>query len=420
MSSYQLLIVAICFILNFNDGIDVLLVSFTGPEIASEWLLSKAELGYIFSAGLVGMTAGCFLLAPFGDRIGRRNVFLISLSLISAGMLLVYVAGSYTQLLCFRVITGLGIGGILPNLATVAAEFSNNRRRDFYVGLIQAGWPLGAIITGFFTAWAVPRFGWRFGYLAAGTVSSAMLVAVYFYLPESLFFLAAKQPGDAGGKIKALLKRLGHDGAELPPAGGTVGAKASVRELFSGAYSRSTILLWLAIFFGFITLYSLMSWVPSIARESGMPFELATLTGTALNFGAFTGVAVMGYCISRFPIKRVLVSFMGIAFVIMLLFGNFSLSYVLMFVLTFLIGFFVQGGFNIFYPIATRIYPDTIRSTGVGWAMGVGRFGAILGPALFGIFSDMGVSLAARFTLFSLPLVIAALLAWRIPSRELD
>ena len=116
-----------------------------------------------------------------------------------------------------------------------------------------------------------------------------------------------------------------------------------------------------------------MSWVPSIARESGMPFELATLTGTALNFGAFTGVAVMGYCISRFPIKRVLVSFMGIAFVIMLLFGNFSPSYVPMFVLTFLIGF-CAGRFNIFYPIATRIYPDTIRSTGVGWAMGVGRF----------------------------------------------
>lgn len=420
MSNYQVLIVAICFILNFNDGIDVLVVSFTGSEIATEWMLSKSELGYIFSAGLAGMTAGCFLLAPLGDKIGRRNIFLISLSLISGGMLLIYFADSYAQLLLFRIVTGLGIGGILPNLATVVSEFSNKKRRDFNVGLIQAGWPLGAILTGFFTAWAVPKFGWRFAYLAAGTFSSGMLAAVYFFLPESLFFLGTIQPVNAINKINPILKKLGHTTIISLPDKPLITAKASIKELFSPDLKTSTVLLWTAIFFGFITLYTLMSWVPNIAKESGMPFQMATYTGTILNFGAFTGVIAMGFFISNFGIKKVFVTFMAIAFCVMLLFGTFSLTYLLMFVLTFFIGFFVQGGFNIFYPMATRIYPDSIRSTGVGWAMGLGRFGAILGPALFGIFSDMGFSIAQRFTIFSIPLVVAAILAYKIPSENVS
>jgi AAHS family 4-hydroxybenzoate transporter-like MFS transporter len=123
MSWLQIGVVALCFLLNFNDGIDVLLVSFTGAEIMKEFGLNNAELGYIFSAGLGGMTAGCFILAPFGDRIGRRKIFLISLALVSLGMLLANFSTTYGLLLVCRVITGLGIGGILPNMATVAAVF---------------------------------------------------------------------------------------------------------------------------------------------------------------------------------------------------------------------------------------------------------------------------------------------------------
>lgn len=211
MTAYQMLIVAICFILNFNDGIDVLVVSFTGSEIVKEWILSKSQLGYIFSAGLGGMTIGCLFLAPFGDKIGRKPLFLISLTLITSGMLLVYFSQAYWQMLIFRVITGIGIGGILPNLAAVASEFSNKKRRDFNVGIVQAGWPLGAILTGFFTAWVVPEFGWRIPYLVAGLVSLFMLVAVYFFMPESLAFLVKNQPKNALNKINNILEKMGKE-----------------------------------------------------------------------------------------------------------------------------------------------------------------------------------------------------------------
>ena len=390
MSWLQIGVVALCFLLNFNDGIDVLLVSFTGAEIMKEFGLTNAELGYIFSSGLGGMTAGCFILAPFGDQIGRRKIFLISLAFISLGMLLANFSTSYGLLLVCRAITGLGIGGILPNLATVASEFSTDKTRDFNVGIVQGGWPLGAILTGFVSAWIVPVYGWRFAYLTAGLFSLAMLVAVFFVLPESPAYV---------DRVKRKKK------------------KSSWRDLFVPEYRQSTIRLWSATFFGFITLYTVLSWVPILAKQSGMPFELATYIGTAMNLGAFSGVFVMGLLIGRVGIKRVILVYVILAFVLLNLYGNLDQDFVLKFALTFGIGFFVQGGFNAMYPASTRIYPSAIRSTGVGLAMGMGRFGAILGPSLFGLLADSGASISTRFIVFSLPIVVAGVLINKIDAR---
>lgn len=420
MSAYQITIVALCFILNMNDGIDVLVVSFTGSEMVKEWALSNTQLGSIFSAGLAGMTAGCLLLAPLGDKIGRRNVFLISLSLITAGMLGVYAAQAYWQILACRVITGLGIGGILPTMASATSEFSNNKTRDFNVGLIQGGWPLGAILTGFFINWAMPDYGWRFIFLVAGLVSLAMLVAVYAFMPDSLAFLGKKQPKNAHSQINNLLSKMGHQGIETLPQKPNEDPSVPVKDLFLPEYKDSTIRLWLGIFFGFLTLYTLMSWVPKIAAEAGMLPEQATYVGMALNLGAFVGVIGMGLSISRFGVKRVILSFMLIAFVIMLAYANLKLTFGLMFGLIFCIGFFVQGGFNAFFPTATRIYPSAMRSTGVGLAFGIGRFGAILGPQIFGILRDSGMSITTLFTLFSLPLLVTAFMAFTIPSKNIN
>ncbi len=390
MSWLQIGVVSLCFLLNFNDGIDVLLVSFAGEHIMKEWGLNNTELGYVFSAGLAGMTAGCFLIAPFGDQWGRRQVFLASLLLISVGMLLVYFAPSLTWLLVFRFITGLGIGGILPNLATVASEFSTDKTRDFNVGIVQGGWPLGAILTGFVVAWIFPLLGWRATFLIASAFSFALLLLVYFFLPESPGFVPESQQN-----------------------------KTKIKELFTPEFKASTLLLWIAIFFGFLTLYTLISWVPTLAKQSGMPFELATYVGMTLNFGAFSGVFVMGLAISKFGIKKTMTQFFIIAFVLMNFYGNVQLDYLVNLSLVFFIGFLVQGGFNSFYPAATRIYPAEIRSTGVGLAMGAGRFGAILGPTVFGLLTDSGMSVAGRFLIFSLPILVSVFLLRRIKSKEL-
>lgn len=420
MSTFQVLIVAICFILNMNDGIDVLVVSFSGSEIVKEWGLSKTELGYIFSAGLMGMTVGAFFLAPLGDKIGRRKVFLLSLVLITGGMLLVFVSAAYWQLLVLRFLTGIGIGGILPTMAATASEFSNNKQRDFNVGLVQAGWPVGAILTGFFCAYTIPAYGWRFAFLFAGCISLLMLVLVWVYMTDSLDFLSKQQPENAQQKINILLSKMGHEGISALPEKPLHQTTAPVKALFSSEYRNSTFKLWVAIFFGFLTLYTLMSWVPNIAKEAGLPFEMATYVGIALNAGAAIGTAGLGFVAGRFGLQKTVLGFMLCAFAVMLIYGNVPLTTALIFVTIFLIGIFVQGGFNGIYPTISRVYPTEIRTTGVGFSIGVGRFGAILGPTLFGVLSDAGFSTATLFSLFSLPLLVTGLFVFSLKSKNLD
>ncbi|WP_298350648.1 MFS transporter [Runella sp.] len=420
MSTFQVLIVAICFILNMNDGIDVLVVSFSGSEIVKEWGLSKTELGYIFSAGLMGMTVGAFFLAPLGDTIGRRKVFILSLVLITSGMLLVFISAAYWQLLLLRFLTGMGIGGILPTMAATASEFSNNKRRDFNVGLVQAGGPVGAIFTGFFCAYAIPAYGWRFAFLFAGGISLLMLVLVWVYMTDSLDFLSKQQPENAQQKINILLSKMGHEGISALPEKPLHYANAPVKALFSPEYRNSTFKLWVAIFFGFLTLYTLMSWVPNIAKEAGLPFEMATYVGIALNAGAAIGTAGLGVVAARLGLRKTVLSFMLCAFVVILIYGNVPLTTTLIFVTIFLIGIFVQGGFNGIYPTISRVYPTEIRTTGVGFSIGVGRFGAILGPTLFGVLSDAGFSTALLFSLFSLPLLVTGLFVFSLKSKNLD
>jgi MFS transporter, AAHS family, 4-hydroxybenzoate transporter len=419
MSRYQLIIVAICFILNMNDGIDVLIVSFSGSDIIKEWSLSKAQLGYVFSTGLVGMTLGCFFLAPLGDNIGRRKVFIVSLILISSGMLLVGICSSYFQLLAFRFVTGIGIGGVLPTLAATASEFSNNKRRDFNVGLVQAGWPVGAILTGLFCAYAIPHFGWRFAFIFAGIISLLMLILVVFFMTNSIEFLSKKRPPNALKQFNNILVKMGQESIDFIPEYEIETKNTPIKSLFLDDYKHSTFKLWIAAFFGFLTLYTLMSWVPNIAKEAGLPFEMATYVGISLNVGAIIGTLLLGFLSDKYGLKKVVVSFMICAFGVMMIYGNITLTTTIIFVLIGLIGIFVQGGFNGMYPILARVYPTEIRTTGVGLAVGVGRFGAILGPSLFGYLFDEGLSISNLFTVFSIPLLVTGFCVWSLKSKNL-
>jgi MFS transporter, AAHS family, 4-hydroxybenzoate transporter len=419
MSNFQIAIVAVCFMLNMNDGIDVLIVSFSGAEITKEWGLSKTEMGYIFSAGLSGMMLGCFFLAPLADNIGRKKVFIISSILISSGMLLVAVCSAYWQMLIFRVITGIGIGGILPTMAATASEFSNNKNRDFNVGLVQAGWPIGAILTGFFCAYAIPNYGWRMSFLFAGCISLIMLICVIVFMTDTLDYLLKKQPKNALLKTNILLEKIGQNRIESLPEKVKEQSHSSLKMLFEPLYRADTFRLWAAIFFSFLTLYTLMSWVPNIAKDAGLPFEMATYVGIALNVGAAIGTVAMGLMAGKFGLRKTILGFMICAFSVMLIYGNIFLTTAIIFVLIFLIGVFVQGGFNGSYPTISRVYPSEIRTTGAGFAVGVGRFGAIIGPTLFGALSDAGFSIASLFSLFSIPLLVMGFCVYSLKSKNL-
>lgn len=417
MSTIQVIVVVMCFILNMIDGMDILVVSFTATKLETEWGLSKTELGYIFSVGLIGMMIGCLLLAPIADKIGRAKMIIFSMSLVAISMLTTAVIDSYGLMLILRLMTGIGIGCLLPTMAAMATEFSNDKRRDFNVAFFQAGWPIGAILTGLFVSWVVPLYGWRAAYLTAGCFSLAMIPLIYFFMPESLEFLAKKQPKNALKMINILLKSMGHAALEiLPEKPNKKTASIQVTALFSNNLKLSTLLLWSGVFFSFMTLYTLISWIPNIATTTGMPFELATYAGTVLNLGAFAGTIGIGYLAAHMGLNRLIFLYMTGGFILMSLYANLNMGYFIMFLLILLIGFTVQGGMTGFYPAAARVYPLNIRTTGIGWAMGIGRTGAIAGPALFGIIFDAGVSIQMLFIIFSVPLFIAGINAFLIPS----
>jgi MFS transporter, AAHS family, 4-hydroxybenzoate transporter len=419
MRPLQVLMIILCFVLNFCDGIDVVAVSFSSSEIIKEFLLSKTEMGYVFSSALAGMTIGCFFIAPYADRYGRRNVLLLSLFLISISMLSVAVCKSYAVLLLLRFITGLGIGSILPTMAATASEFSNNKYRDFNVALVQAGWPVGAIIISFVAANMIPSLGWRFIFLIAGIISSVLFLIVYFFVTDTIDYLLIQQPSNALSRTNQLLEKLRLPALTTLPDKPTLKSKQSARDLFGQDYRIATIKSWLAVFFGFITLYTLMSWVPTIAREMGMSASMAIYAGTALNAGAAIGSASNGALGSKYGLVNTISLFMVTGFSIMLLYANFNWSIIMLFILIFLIGLFVQGGFNGLFPALTRIYPASIRATGTGYAFGIGRLGAILGPALYGILADLGLSTTTLFSLFAIPLLTSGIIVYGIRSPGL-
>jgi MFS transporter, AAHS family, 4-hydroxybenzoate transporter len=419
MTTFQIIIVAMCFILNMNDGIDVLLVSFSSADITKEWGLTSTQMGGVFSAGLAGMTLGAFFLAPFADVIGRRKIFVFSLILISLGMLLVSQCDSYFQILLFRFITGLGIGGILPTMAATASEFSNQKNRDFNVGLIQAGWPLGAIFTGFFCNYAIAEFGWKYAFFIAGCLSLLMLIGVWFFMTDTLDFLMKKQPKNALQKINLILTKMNQIPLESLPEKPIEAKKSSVLMLFDENYLMNTIKLWLAVFFGFFTLYTLMSWIPKIAKDYGFAPQDAIYAGIALNFGAFLGTIFMGLVAKKLGLRKTILSFMLIAIVCMLVYSNISLTFTLIFILNTMVGIFVQGGFNGLYPTFARVYPAEIRTTGTGIAIGIGRFGAILGPLVFGVMKDAKIDVSTILSLFSIHLLVTGFAIWMLKSKNL-
>jgi MFS transporter, AAHS family, 4-hydroxybenzoate transporter len=411
MSSGQWFIVGLCILLNMVDGMDVLVLSYIAPVIAAEWGLSPREVGWLFSAGLLGMMVGCLAIAPQADRLGRRPILLASLLLNVVGLSGAAMAGTIYQLLLARFVTGLGVGGILPAIAAIAMEFSSEERKNLNVSLVQAGWPLGALLTGWAASHAIATVGYR-GYLWYTALASAFLfLLMTLRMPESIELLDRRRPAGALGRINRVLKQLRKEPLpELPPASSQLDRQGwPVVRLLSGEHGQVTWRLWVGTFFAFTTLYTLISWVPSFARSAGVSLDQAIHAGTVLNLGALAGTIAIGIVSRWIGLRRFALLALSSAIIFMLVFSQSSINGVIGLPLIFLIGATVQGGFNSFYPIATRSYPPELRASGVGYAMGIGRAGAVAGPLLAGYLLASGVPMARLFIVFSVPLAVSAL-----------
>ena len=419
MTRVQYLSIAICFLMNILDGMDVLVVSYCAPAIAQDLSLGPKTLGVVFSAGLIGMAIGAIFLAPFADKFGRKKLILISAFIMGLSVLLTAFSENIFQLIFMRLLSGLGIGCMLATTATLTSENVLNNSKDFWVSLVISGYPVGAVLSGYIAAAVIPLYGWESMFILSGLITILTIPLTYFFLTESPQFYLKKQPKGALKKANKILVKMNFEALEsLPKINLSVINKSQVSQVFTKKYKISTLQLWAALFFAFGCLYFLISWIPKLATDAGLSIELAIYAGSIFNVGAFFGIVLQGYFSSKIGLKKTISIFLLLTFLLMASFKIFIGTDVLL-LIYFLLGFSLQGGFVGLYAVAARLYPTEFKTTGVGWAIGMGRIGGILAPLIGGLFISIGLSLSANFFIFSIPALLASILTYFMPSRDI-
>ncbi len=419
LSNLQYATLFVCFVMNMLDGMDVLVISFTAPAIAKAWTVSPETLGMVFSAGLFGMTIGAVILAPMADKIGRKTLILISAAIMGSCIFLTSFSENVTHLIIFRFVSGLGIGCMLATTAALAAEYAPNKTKDFWVSAVISGYPIGAVVTGLVAAKIIPASGWQALFKLAGIIGLASIPIIYFFLSESLGFFVKSQPKNALNKLNILLQKMGHDPISNLPEKQKTPKGIAVSSLLEGSYNKPTLQLWIALFAAFASLYFMTSWIPKLASAAGLSLKLSIYAGTVFNIGAFFGIITQGYFSSKFGLKKTIGVIFICTAILMASFGLFVGSDLILLVLAFL-GFGIQGGFVGLYAVAARMYPAEFRATGVGFAMGAGRVGGIVGPILAGFLIGAGLSMTANFLVFAVPTLIAGVLTMALSSKEVS
>ncbi len=410
MGRLQILAVGICLSINMLDGFDVLVIAFTASEISRDWGLTPTEIGLLFSAGLLGMTFGSLFIAPIADKIGRRRIILISLIVISVGMLLSAFTEGLYQLTAMRILTGLGIGGILPSIKTIVSEYSSVKRQKLSITLLQTGYPIGATLGGLFSVYLIANFGWQSVYLFGGIMSLILTPVVYFTLPESLEFLLDKRPKNALSKVNKILKKLHAEPImELPPLEKQIETKSTVLEIFSKSLIAKTLMIWTCFFMVLFTFYFVLSWTPKILVSEGASLQSGISSGMFLNIGGIIGAIVLGALSLRFKMNHLLILYMILTVSFMVIFGQVS-GYYLLLTTAFFVGWFIFGSIIGLYSVVPEIYPTNLRNTGTGWAIGMGRLGGVMGPYVAGLLIAAGFERQDLFIILSIPLIISSLL----------
>jgi MFS transporter, AAHS family, 4-hydroxybenzoate transporter len=419
ISKLQFATIFICFLMNMLDGMDVLVISYTAPAIAKAWSIGPDVLGTVFSSGLIGMTLGTLFIAPYADRIGRKNLILISAVVMGSCIYLTSFATSVNALLAYRFLSGLGIGCMLASTAALTAEFTPNKTRDFWVSFVISGYPIGAVLSGLVAAKVIPAEGWEQMFKYAGIASLLAIPLIVLFLSESVDFYIKAQPRNALKKINSLLEKMGFDAIDKLPPRANPQSAIPVGKLLEGKYKKPSIELWIALFMAFAALYFMTSWIPKLASDAGLSLSLAIYAGTVFNIGAFFGIVTQGYFSSKFGLKKTIGIILILTAVLMACFSFFIGSDFILLVFAFL-GFGIQGGFVGLYAFAARMYPSEFKTTGIGWAMGAGRIGGIVGPKLGGLLIGMGLTIGSNFLIFAIPALIAGVMTWKNSSEDVS
>lgn len=418
MSAAQILAVALCTVINAVDGFDILAAAFTAHGIASEWALRPTQLGLLFSSGLAGMTVGALALSPLADHWGRRRTVLLSLVMITVGMLGSAVAPNLDMLMAARVLTGAGVGAIMPTINTVVAEFSNERRRDLAVCLQGAGFPLGGTLGGL-GVYLLADVSWRWVFVAGASFSLLLIFPVLLWMPESMDFLIARRPRRALEKLNALLERVGLERLDaLPePSAGERDALPVTARL--RGLRLNTVLICSSFFLLMFTFYFLTNWTPKLLTDYGLSTRVGISGAVLMNLGGFIGDLVFAALMLRWSASRMGPIFMSLCFMTAVVFAFVPMKIGVLLPIALLMGFLLFGSMLSLYAIVPTIFPATVRTTGTGVALGLGRIGATIGPYAGGVLIALQWDRASYLLVMAAPLLVCAALTQSLSKRTL-
>ncbi|KAA0575185.1 MFS transporter [Azospirillum sp. B21] len=412
LSRYQLRIMLICALVAVLDGFDTQAVAFVAPILASSLNIPLPTFGSVFGVGLLGLAVGALVCGSIADRFGRRKVIIACTLIFGAFSTATAFSYGLPDLMVYRFLTGIGLGGVLPNIITLTSEYAPRRNRSMFVTIMFCGYPLGAMIGGIVSTWIIGAFGWKGVFLCGGLLPLALVPVLVVALPESVQFLAGK-PGRSQ-EVAAIIRRIVPNfdrqldlesvvsRGRLPPS------DMAVRPLFADGRTGTTLLLWIAFFMNLLILYFLVNWLPSVLQRSGIPLDRAIVASVLLNFGGIVGGIVLGPLMDRFGPYRVLTtSYLGGALAVCALGGEHSMEQV--FALVFVAGFCIMGSQFGANALASSLYPSSMLATGIGWALGIGRFGSIIGPVAGGLMLAVGWSMPVIFTASAAPGLLSAI-----------
>jgi MFS transporter, AAHS family, 4-hydroxybenzoate transporter len=413
VGGFQIRLLLSCAAVLVLDGFDTTSIGFVAPVLAKEWGLTKGALGPVFSAGLFGLMIGALVFGPLADRIGRRKIIIFSTLAFGIGALATAFVQDVNSLLAIRFLTGLGLGGAMPNTIAMTSEFSPRRRRATMVMIMFCGFSVGAALGGLLAAALIPQFGWRSVFVVGGVAPLLLVPILALRLPESVRFLALT--GRANARVADLLGLISPR-AIFPPAAQFVVnepglAGIPVLHLFRDGRTLVTLLLWVVFFMSLLDLYFLTNWLPTVLNDLGASVSAAAVIGSMLQVGGVVGALALGSVIDRFSFRALALVYFIAIFAVGAI-GRLGHSTALVAIAIFVAGFCMVGGQIAANALAAGFYPTSIRATGVGWALGIGRVGSIIGPLVGGALLTMKWSAGAVFLAAAVAALCAALAAF--------
>ena len=411
LSRFQIGTILMCGFVAVLDGFDTQSIGFLAPAVAESLNVPLQSFAPVFVAGLLGLMCGAGVLGPVADRWGRRWTIILSVLVFGLFSFLTAYASSFNELLMFRFLTGIGLGGAMPNVVALTAEYSPKRLQAIFVSMLFTGMPLGAVLGGLVASALLPVWGWQSVFYVGGLLPLTMVAILIIKLPESVRYLIVH--GASSERVATIMARVAPGLADVRRVAFVPGAAPlkgfSIKHLFTEGRALGTVLLWVPYFMNLLIIYFVISWLPAVLRQASMPTSAGVTAISLFSLGGIVGSLIQGVAMEKLGGSRLLVTEFGLSVLLIGFLGVLPASFGPIMAVAFVLGILVQGAQAGLNALVADFYPTAIRSTGVGWALGVGRIGSIVGPVLGGVMLSLHWNLQQIFLAGTVPALCAGL-----------